>query len=196
MIEGRASCALRRLGETVAGAFHFVNRGGPRAMQLQDLGATHQALTAEADEIRLRRAPSIERGRPFVRAPEIEDFMAGLDHAAIDVAGGNRRYLAGGHRSHRFIQQRHALGHSLETDQGSATSVQRHRDQTHVGKAPSDVGRLAKQRVRPVGITFHHTAYSGRHEEIAVHDALGPFAEDALCPRDPPTAPREVTAVE
>ena len=73
LVEGCASCALRRLSETVAGAFHFVNRVGAEAVQLQDLGATHQTLTAEAHEICLRRAPSIERGRPFVHAPEVED---------------------------------------------------------------------------------------------------------------------------
>ena len=29
-----------------------------------------------------------------------------------------------------------------------------------------------------------------------MHDALGPFAEDALRSRDPPAAPREVAAVQ
>lgn len=29
-----------------------------------------------------------------------------------------------------------------------------------------------------------------------MHDALGPFAEDALRPRDPPAASREVAAVQ
>ena len=40
------------------------------------------------------------------------------------------------------------------------------------------------------------TPYAGRHEKIAVHDALGPFREYSLRPRDPSSAAREVALVQ
>ena len=59
----------------------------PVAVQLQDLGPPHQALSSEAHAVRLCCTPSIERGGPLLCAVQVEDFMTGLEDAAVDVAG-------------------------------------------------------------------------------------------------------------
>ena len=197
LVEGRANGALGRLCETFARPLGFVYRVGPGAVQLQDLGAAHQALATKAHEIGLRRTPSIECRRPLVRAAQVENLVTGFEHAAIDIAGRDRGDLAGSDGDHRFVQQRHALANSFQPDQRPAAAVQGHRDQIHIAEPASNVGGLAKQGVRRFGIAFSDAPDSGRHEEIAVHDALvGPFREHSLSPRDPSSAAREVALVQ
>ena len=65
-----------------------VARGlAPLAPQLQDFGAVEQTLAAIAHEIGLRRAPLRKRGRPFIRAPQVERLSTAFQYAAVDIAG-------------------------------------------------------------------------------------------------------------
>jgi hypothetical protein len=48
----------------------------PRAVQLQDLGAPHQALSAVRHQVRLGLAPVGQRRRPLLRPAEVEDLLA------------------------------------------------------------------------------------------------------------------------
>ena len=59
-----AGCGRRR---PLARALRRVERVRPRAVQLHDLGAMHQAVAAERDEIRLGVTPVGQRRRPLLR---------------------------------------------------------------------------------------------------------------------------------
>jgi hypothetical protein len=63
LVVGRADRWLAgRMGEPFARAQRFVHCIRPSAVQLHDLGATHQALTTMGDQIRLRRAETRTSG--------------------------------------------------------------------------------------------------------------------------------------
>ena len=96
----------------------------PGPMQLQKLGAPHQAMAAVRNQVRLRRAPLLQRRRPLLRPLQVEDLAAALEHAAINSAGVQRRDLAGGHRDHRLIEQRHTAGDFSLPDQRAALPLQ------------------------------------------------------------------------
>jgi hypothetical protein len=63
------SGGLGRLGEKAARALRFVHRVSPIAVQLHDLGAVDEALSAVGHEVRLGVAPASQRSRPFLRTP-------------------------------------------------------------------------------------------------------------------------------
>ena len=65
----------------------------------------HQALAAVRDDVRLRGTPPIQCRGPFLRAAHIEDFATGVDYAAVDSTGGERRSLARHDCHHSFIEQ-------------------------------------------------------------------------------------------
>ena len=121
-------------------------------MQLHDLGAMHQAVAAERDEIRLRVTPVGQRRRPLLRPTQIEDLLAGLDHAAVDGAGDDLRHLVGRHGDHGFVEQGHSLDVPSLRDQGPALKVARKRHQIDVTEPIADLGGLTGDRVcaRPV----------------------------------------------
>ena len=66
----------------------------PVAAQLHDFGAVEETLAAIAHETWLRGAPSRERGRPLVGTAQIEDLLACLQHAAVDIARQHRRHVS------------------------------------------------------------------------------------------------------
>ena len=67
----------------------------------------HQALAAERDEVRLRVTPMRQCRRPLPRPAQIQHFLAGLDHAAIDEPGDERREAASGDGDHGLVEQCH-----------------------------------------------------------------------------------------
>ena len=133
----------------------------PLAPQLQDFGAVAKTFAAITHEIVLRRAPVRKRGCPFIRAPQIEGLLTTLQDAAVDISGHQRGYLAGDHRSHRFIEERDTFGNASEADERATTSVAGHRRQIAIAKAASDLRRLAECGVRRRGISLHD-AFDGR----------------------------------
>ena len=92
------------------------HRVGPFALQLQDLGAVDEALTAIRDKVRLRGAPLVQRLCPFFAAPQIEDALTGQDHCTVDDACGHRRYLLVGDDDHCLVELRYSLGDPLQLD--------------------------------------------------------------------------------
>jgi hypothetical protein len=87
-------------------------------MQLHDLGAVHQALATEGDQIRLGRTPVRQRRRPLPGAAQIEDLLARLDHGAVDDPRNDWRHFAGLDGDHDLIQQRHTRGGLTHRDHG------------------------------------------------------------------------------
>ena len=67
----------------------------PFASPLHDFGAIEQALTTVAHEVRLRRTPLRERGRPLGGTAQVIDFLAALQDRAVDVAGEDRDAASG-----------------------------------------------------------------------------------------------------
>src|SRR5690606_39811719 len=59
-------------------------RRGPVALQLEYLGAVHQALASKRDQVRLGGAPVIETTRPLPRSFQVEGPLARQDDRAID----------------------------------------------------------------------------------------------------------------
>src|SRR6185436_8486603 len=81
----------------------------PGTPQLQNLRATHQAMSAIWDQVWLRLTPALQRKGPLVRPPQVIHLTAGFEHAAINSAGSERRNLARHDRHHRFIEQRESV---------------------------------------------------------------------------------------
>ena len=116
-----ASCAerwVRRLGEPLGGEERLRRRADPVSVGEEHLRAVHQALPAVGHEIRLRRAPRVERAGPLRRAADVEGEHAHLDDRAVDDAGGDRSDLAGRHRDHRLVEVTQAAGDVAVRDQG------------------------------------------------------------------------------
>ena len=97
----------------------------PSATQLQDLGAIEQALAAVAHQIRSTGTPLCERHGPLERPTQIEDLLAGLKHAAVDVTCQDGRYVARHHGGHRLIEQRNALRNDSEVNECTSAPVAR-----------------------------------------------------------------------
>jgi hypothetical protein len=82
----------------VAGLPQFVHGIGPRAVELHDLGAMHQTLTAEGHQVQLRVAPARQGRGPLLCPAQIEDLLARRDHTAVGDPGNHRGHLTGGDR--------------------------------------------------------------------------------------------------
>ena len=85
----------RSSATTRAGLPRLGERLGPGAAHLHDLGAVDEAAAGERDEVLLLLAPARQRGGPLLRAAQLVELLAAVDHAAVDEAGGDRRQLAG-----------------------------------------------------------------------------------------------------
>src|SRR4029079_16039633 len=75
------------LHETLSGTASLLESVPPGSVQLQDLGAVHEAASGERDDLRLQRPPVAERPCPLARAADLEHLLAGEDHAAVDDPG-------------------------------------------------------------------------------------------------------------
>ena len=75
-------------GEPIAGVSGLDEGFGPRAEQLEDLGAVQEAVAAVEHELLLGVAPAGERLRPGSASAEVEQLRAGVDDGAVGVTGG------------------------------------------------------------------------------------------------------------
>ena len=154
LVEGRTNGRLTgRLGQPFARPLRFVHGSGPGAMQLHQFGAAYQALTAIGHQVRLRCTPAGQRRCPLLRPAQIEDFVAGFDHAAIDVPGHQRGHLAGRDGDHRLVEQGDALSRLSEPDQRATATVAGHRAQVGVAEPISDLAGLDERLVPGCRVT-------------------------------------------
>ena len=165
-------------------------RGGARVrpgpLQLQDLGATDQALSAVWHQIRLRLAPARQNRRPLPRAPKVEDLQTALDHAAVDVARRQRRHVARIDRDDRFVEQTDAFLGLPRTNQNPAETVPGERDQIAIAEALADRRGLGEEPVSAVEIAFEDRIHRDGQPQIAGFDALASaLVQQALRAGDP-----------
>ena len=140
---GRGRLRIDAGAEAFAGPPGFLDRVAPGAAELHDLGAVDEAGAGEGDDLGLGVAPAGERGGPLPGAAEGIDLAAGLNDAAVDEPGHQRRDLAGDEGDHRFVEKREpGLGVAF-ADQDPTLLVQRAGDEVGVLEAPSDLASPA-----------------------------------------------------
>ena len=196
LVEGGTDRRLRPPEEPLARPLRRVDRVRPGAAQLHDLGAMHQAVAAERDEIRLRVAPVRQRRRPLLRPTQIEDLLARLDHAAVDGPGDDLGHLVGHHRDHDLVEQGHSLDSLSLPDQRPALNVAGERHQIDVTEPIADLGRLAGDRVGARPVARDRVLKRDRHQQMPSLRAVAlAIVEQPACPREPAAAASELAAV-
>jgi hypothetical protein len=78
-------------------------------------------------------------GCPLVRAAQIRQLLAGVDHGAVHVAGDRRPEFARDDRHHGLVQQGQTFLQPALLDQGAALEMQRKREEVSVADTTADV---------------------------------------------------------
>jgi hypothetical protein len=117
-------------------------------MKLQQLGPAYLAVPAKWHDVRLRLTPSLQRRSPLLCALHVEDLTAGIQHAAVDPSGVQRRNLTCSHRNHCFIEQRHTLDNLSLPDQRATVALRCERYQILVAEQLADRRSLLEHRLR------------------------------------------------
>ena len=186
----------RRPGEPLARPLGFVHGVLPLAVELHELGAVHEALTAVRDQLGLRREPVAQGRRPLLRAAQIEDLLAGLDHAAVDRSREDRRDLARDDGHHHLVELRDAFRDLPERDAGLPPAVPRQRDQVRVAEPFADLGRLLEARIRARHVAFGKALHRGWQEQIpALNAVVSAVVEESGGPGQPAAAPGHLATV-
>ena len=86
----------------------------------------------------MRGTPVRERGRPFLRPPDVEDRVAILDGRAVHHPGHRRRHLACRHAGHRLVEEADAAVALAQCDQRLAAPQPPERRQVGVAEALGD----------------------------------------------------------
>ncbi len=199
LVAGHADHHRRAGGITkpVAGLPHFVHGIGPRAVELHELGAMHQALTAERHQIRLGIAPAGQRRGPLLRPAQIEDLLTRRDHPAVGDPGNHRGHLAGGDRHHDLVEQCDTLGRRCQPDQRLTPAKPGQRLQVRVTETPADLGGPAEGGARGRGIAARHTLQRGRQKQIPLLDTVQiAVVKQPPGPGEPAAAASQLTPVQ
>jgi hypothetical protein len=155
-------------------------------VQLHDLGAMHQAVTAERDEIRLRVTPMGQRGRPLLRPTQIEDLLTRLDDAAVHGPGDDLGHLIRDDRDHDLVEQGHSLDGLSLPDQRPALNVAGERHQIDVTEPIADLGGLAGDRVGARPVSRDRVLKGERHQQMpSLHAVALAIVEQPACPCEP-----------
>ncbi len=148
LIVGRARLGLGgRIGQPLARALRFGQRGLPRPVQLHQFRSVNQALAAEGHDVGARRAPALERSGPLLRPPQVEQIVARGDHAAVHGTGDDGRDFTAGHGDHHFVEQREAGRRVVQRQERSPLAVAGKRRQVGVAEPDADAGRFGERRV-------------------------------------------------
>jgi hypothetical protein len=150
----------------------LLDRLRPGAVQVQDLGAMHQAPTGEGDHVRLAVAPGRQRLGPLAGTPPLQDLLAGVQHRAVDRADHDRGELAGDHRHHGLVERGHGFAHPAQPHQGAAQDVQRERDQVGVASVPADPGCPRRHLLRGRVVARHDVLDRDREQQVAALGAV------------------------
>jgi len=166
-------------------------------VQLHDLGAMHQTLTAEGHQLRLRRAPVAQRRRPLLRPAHIEDLLARHDHTAVDDPDDDRSHLAGRDGDHDLVEQRHALRGLAQPGQGLPPAEPRERRQVWVAEAVADLGGLAEGGVGGRGVASGKALKRDRQEQVSLLNTVQmTIVEQPPGPGEPAAAAGGLTPVQ
>ncbi len=180
---------LRGRGEALARFLRRIDGVGPLPVQLHDLGAVHQALTAVGHQVRLRGAPVAQRAGPLTGPAQVEDLLAGLDHGAVDDAGDDRGQLARRDRDHRLVEQRHCLGGLAQEDQGLPSAERAEGLEVPVAEAGADLAGLAGGGVCGRRVARGEAVQRTRNQQVSLLGAvLAAVVEEPLRPAEPAPA--------
>jgi hypothetical protein len=175
------------LGEVLGGACRLVQGVRPRAMQLHDLGAMHEAQAHVGDHRRLLLAPPGQRLAPLLRVAQLVDGRAERDGVAVDDAGDDRRELPCGRREQDLVRQPQALLDPPPVDQGSALLVARQPHQVGIAEALPDVGGGHGSGTSGFPVPARHLLQPQRDEQVAALDAVAPVSlQEPLRTAEPP----------
>ena len=110
-------------------------------MEMHDLGAVDQTLTAVDNELGLRVAPVAQSGRPLLGTPQIEHLRTPLDHRAVDIPGPAATPPSR-NGDHRLVEQRDAPRDLAEIDQAASPTHTGESPQLRITEAVTDTRRL------------------------------------------------------
>jgi hypothetical protein len=161
-------CAGRRLLWSLYEPLARLPRGidgiGPCALQVHDLGAVDQALTAVEHHLGLRLAPPGQRRRPLARPAQVEALLACGDRRAVHEPGNDRRDLIGHDRDHGLVEHGQSVGDPALPDQGVTLDQAGEGHEIDVAEALTDLRRLAGDGVAGRQVSLDHAQPRGRHE--------------------------------
>src|SRR5262252_10984123 len=122
----------------------------------------------------------LKRRRPLLRAADVENLAAGLNHTAINSAGYQWRNLPGGDRNHRFVEQSHSSADLATANQGTPLALYPERSQIMVVESPANLGDSFKGFDDSRRITLMHPAVSLRQKQISLFDAIWLIGKQAV----------------
>src|SRR5688500_4597535 len=190
LIEGRGNgTVLRTTEKMVARVARDRDRIRPVAVQLHDLGATHETLARVRNQIRLRLTPLCESSGPFAGTPCVEHLQRRFDDTTVDVAREDRGYLTSFEGNHRFVEERNALAYATRAHESAAHSMPRHDEQVRLSEAAAEVGCLREYAGGTGHVPFHDATHRFRKQDVALLDAVMLLlVEKSLRPLYPPGA--------
>ena len=155
----------------------------------------YEAGAGERHEVRLLLAPPSQRRRPLAGAARLVRLLAGVDQAAIDEPGDDRRQLPRQGRDHGLVQLAEPLLHPRQVDQVPALIHQRDREQVGIAEAGGDLGRSSGSGTCGLPISRSPVLEISRDQCIALLDAVALLTfEQPLGAREPARGARDLPA--
>ena len=153
------------------------------------------APAGEGDEVGLLVGPLCQRERPLPCPPDLEDLLAGEDHAAVDDPDDEGREVACRHRDHRLVEECEAVLNPPRLHEHVTLRVHCDREEVAVAEALPDRCRLTGDGRSSLEVAGRLVTEHERDEQIALLGRFpGPPVEEPLRPCEPaaagPTAPR------
>ena len=186
----------RSAGGAIGRALRLGDGVLPGSVQLEQLGTADQALCAERNHVRVRRAPASERCGPLLSATQVEGLEAGADEAAVHDADDHRRHLASRDGDHDFVQEAEPVGAPVHANEAARLSVPRQRHHVMIAEPAADRGSLLERRDRRRDVPLGGLSESTRAQKETVLDAVfAAFLEQALRTCEPSPGLRAVGGV-
>jgi hypothetical protein len=158
--------------QTLTGPSRFFQCVLPRAVQLHNLGAVHQASAGEGHHVGLLLAPPCQGSGPLLGAARLVELLTIRDHAAIDETRDDGRQVPRGDRDHGLVQQPETLLDTPLPDQRVALLMYGEGEQVCIAESLGDLGGVGCGAGRSLPITGGHTTQQERYQQIASLDAL------------------------
>ena len=173
------------------------DRLGPGAVQLQDLGAMHQALPAIGHELRLRLAPAAQGRRPLLGPPHVEHVLAHLDHRAVHDPGNDRRHLTRRHRHHHLVQLSDTARLVPTKHERLSPAETPERRQIRVAAADTDRQRVSELGEGTASVPGDQMPERHRNDQqAALHAIAIGLVEQVLSARQPTPSRRHLPSQE
>jgi hypothetical protein len=153
-------------------------------MEKHDLSAIHETRTGEGNQLALLLAPSGQRGGPLAGTAQREHLLAGLDHAAIDQTGHDRRQLSRDDREHRLVEEPEPVLNLPLLDESPTLHMTGAGDEVCVSKAITNLGDARCGSVRGVSTALREMLLGDGQKQITLLHAVMAL-DEPLRPREP-----------